>query len=358
MARFGPQERREFLQLKDLCYQGLDTHTLLATIGLRLAEALRADGTCMVQLDPATALPMYVISQGWPDRAFRPMIDHALLRTPTADPGRLVERGQRAVVTESLVANDQSFDRDPYFVHHILWGGFRHEIQTMCASGSRARALLTVTRRARSGVFDPKHLRLLDALAPHVAAAVRASAVRERLAGLNEGETGMIVLNENATVEMANVAGQRWLARDNVQGLPGYVWAVQVLASTLRYAGSADGADHVPEFELADPATGVLHLLHAERLQPEEAHRVLILIEPIRRVERTQTLEQMGLTHREAEIILGLLRGRATIALASDYGISHHTLIAHQRNAFAKLSVSSRRALMAHLFAGLQTNRP
>ena len=182
MGRFGPRERTEFLALKTICYDGLESSDLLARLGARLADCLEADGTCMVQLDPATTLLVYVVSQGWADDAHQPLIEHALLRTPTADPGRLVEQKLRTVVTEALVPTDQPYNRDPYFVHHILWGGYRHELQTMCASRQRGQALLTLTRRAATGSFEPRQIRLLDALAPHVAAGMHAATVRKALA--------------------------------------------------------------------------------------------------------------------------------------------------------------------------------
>lgn len=54
MGRFSPRERATFLAIKAACYRGLGPAELLAFLGERLTESLRADATCMVQLDPTT----------------------------------------------------------------------------------------------------------------------------------------------------------------------------------------------------------------------------------------------------------------------------------------------------------------
>ena len=102
-----------------------------------------------------------------------------------------------------------------------------------------------------------------------------------------------------------------------------------------------------------DPSTGALHRLHAERtVDANGAERTLILIEPVRRPDRPQTLQRFGLTQREAEVALGLLRGASVGTLARELGVSSHTIVHHRRSVFDKLSVSSRRELLARLYAG------
>lgn len=353
MGRFGPHERTEFLALKAACYRGLGSAELLATIGVRLGDYLRADATCMVQLDPSTALPIYAVGQGWSDESHQLLIDRALLRTPAADPGRLVEQRRRTVVTEALVPSDCRYDRDPYFAYHILWGGYRHELQTACATAGQGRALLTVARRSTTGAFEPRHLRLLDAVAPHVAAGMHAATVREALAASPASGTGLVILDECGKVALANAAGERWLARVAVLGRSGHAWAIHVLARVLARSLTPEGAGEVPVLELGDPATGALHRLRAERaLDRDGAPRTVVLIEPVRRVERPETLQRLGLTPREAAVALGLVRGATVATLASEAGVSPHTVLHQQRRVFAKLDVSSRRGLITRLYAG------
>jgi DNA-binding NarL/FixJ family response regulator len=60
-------------------------------------------------------------------------------------------------------------------------------------------------------------------------------------------------------------------------------------------------------------------------------------------------LAQLGLTPREAEIALAVLRGQTTVAIAADLVVSPHTVHAHLRSIFDKLGVSSRQQLAMRL---------
>lgn len=350
MARFGPRERGEFLAIKAACYRGLGSAELLAAVGVRLGAILRADATCMVQLDPATALPIYFVSSGWPGEAPRLLAELALLASPTADPGRLLQRRQRTVVVDSLVAANRPYQQDPYFAYHLLPFGYRHELQTLCAAGQRGQALLTVTRRQASGAFETAHIRLLDAIAPHVGAGLRAATARETLTATPAAAAGIILLNDANDIELANAAGERWLTTSDPPGRPGRVWALQVLAGMVTRSLTVDEASGLPEIELADPVSGILHRLRAERVHHENGSpRTLITLEPVYAVDRPQTLLRLGLSQREADVALGILRGGSVDTVAREIGASPHTVTQHVRNTFAKLGVSSRRELMLRL---------
>lgn len=352
MGRLGAHERAIYLAIKAACYRGLGSAELLAVVGERLGEAARADATCMLQLDPATALPVYAVSQGWNDDDHRVLVEHALLTSAAADPGRLIAQGRRSVVVDELVRGDRPYDHDPYFAYHLLPGGFRHELQAVCVAAKRGQALLTVTRRAATGAFEPRHLRLLDALAPHVAAGLRAATIRETLAARG-ADTGFIVLDALGNISLANAVGERWLSVPDAPGRPGRVWALHVLAGLLARGLTAEDAVRVPEFDLADPATGALHRLRAERAVGANGDPcTIILLEPVSRADRPETLLRFGLTPREAEVTLGILRGASPETLAQELGISPHTIIQHRRNVFIKLGVSSRRELMTRLTQG------
>jgi DNA-binding CsgD family transcriptional regulator len=353
MSRFNSADRSAFLTLKGICYRGLDRTSLLAQLNDRIGAHLRADATCMVQLDPATGLPTFAVGQGWPEDAHEILIRHALLASPTADPGYLVRRRLRSVVTETLVPEGVPYHRDPYFEYHILWGGYRHEVQTACAAGGRAQALLTVSRRGGAGSFEPRHLRLLDALAPHVAAGMQAAVAREALAAAPSSDIGVIALDERDIVVLANPAAEPWLTERAVGPYAGRPWGVQLLARLLRYSLSGEGAEDVPTLDLPHPVTGALHSLRAERAKASDGRgQTLVLIEPSRPPTRSESLYRLGLSPREAEVAVGILRGASTAELARGMGISPHTVLAYRRNLFSKLDVSSRRELMARLYRG------
>lgn len=350
MARLGPRERTEFLAIKAACYRGLGSAELLAAVGARLGASARADATCMVQLDPETALPIYFVSRGWSAEDPRILAECALLASATADPGRLIQQRRRTVVVETLVPADDHYRQDPYFAYHLLPAGYRYELQTACAIGQRGQALLTVTRREATGAFEAAHIRLLDAIAPHVAAGLRAATIRETLTASPAAAAGFILLNDANEVELANATGECWLTTPDPPGRPGRLWALHVLTGMLRRSLTLDGAGEVPQIELADPVGGILHRLRAERVQHTNGSPcTLITLEPVHAVDRPETLRRLGLTQREAEVAVGILRGESVAGMARQLGVSPHTVTQHVRNTFLKLDVSSRRELMLRL---------
>jgi DNA-binding CsgD family transcriptional regulator len=122
------------------------------------------------------------------------------------------------------------------------------------------------------------------------------------------------------------------------------------LAGLLARALTEEDASQVPELDLADPATGALHRLRAERAIAASGDPcTIILLEPSNRADGPEALLRLGLTPREAEIMLGILRGASPQMLARELGVSPHTIIQHRRNVFTKLGVSSRRELMVRL---------
>lgn len=353
MGRFGPREQVEFQALKALCYQGLESAALLTAVGERLAAATRADANCMLELDPDTSLPIYAVSQGWDDDDHIPLIEHALLVSRAADPGLMIAKGPRTAIVDELLPDDEPYYRDPYFAYHLCLRGYRYEVQTVCALRGRGHALLTVSRRESVGTFEPRHLRLIDALAPHVAAGLRAANVRASLAAPVATETGFIILDTAGEIVLASTVGERWLAKADAPGHPGRLWALHVLKGLLERSLTIEGAEIVPEIELADPQTGSLHRLRAEAATTANGDpSTLILIEPVQRLERVESLLRLGLTPREAEVTLGILRGSDIATLAREANVSPHTIVQHLRNVFTKLDVSSRRDLMLRLYRG------
>lgn len=72
------------------------------------------------------------------------------------------------------------------------------------------------------------------------------------------------------------------------------------------------------------------------RLQPEPAH-------PTKDVLLTrESFERLGLTNREAEILLGIARGQTNHQIAASLYVSHLTVKTHLQRVYRKLGVASR----------------
>ncbi|MFO0686446.1 MAG: LuxR C-terminal-related transcriptional regulator [Sandaracinus sp.] len=314
-----------------------------------LARYLRADAYCAMEIDPATTLPIHDVNHGWPREYLAPLVEEALFKSTTADTGLLTRHARRAIILDELV-KDARPERDPYFQFHVLPFGYRHEIQFMCLSGGLPRALFTFDRRAEKGTFEARHLRLLEAVAPHVGAAMHAACVRAALAERPATDTGVIVLGPDGGVEVANAAARRLLdgARDAPPPL-----ALRVFLGLLRRALRERTSPLVRTLDLSDPATHRSYRVVAEPLTSEDGRpRMMALLEPSRPIDSHLGLQRLGLTEREAAVVIEVLRDESPLSVADVLGCAPATVQRHLKNVFAKLGVGSRRELALRLMAG------
>ncbi len=349
MPRFTHAERSTFLAVKALCYRGLDSVTLRAAVAERLSRHLGTDEFAFLALDPTSGVPVHVI-ETWPVEACFAILEHAMLRSPAADFGRSAQYPRRAHVIEQLIGVERLAD-DPYLTKVLRPFGVTHEVQVNFAAGGRAWGQLNFNRRTEREPFEGRDLALLEMLVPHITAALRTARARALLAAGTDPEIGTVLLDAAGRIEVANRAAERWLFRPTGTGREGSWVAVQAVASLLRDSLADDGEAGVPVLTLAGVEPGGAYELRAEQVRGADGDpRTLILIEPRRAANRTDALQDLGLTPREAEVAMAVLRGQSTAAIATELGLSPYTVQDHVRHVCEKLGVRSRRELAALLF--------
>lgn len=350
MARFTTAEGVEFRAIRAACYDGLSSERLFACVNSRLRSMIGLDAYCSNQIDPETFLLTRAVAEGWPYEAKRLLIERVFLQSRVADPSRLFGSGRRSLDVEDWLSDLDAPLDDPYFQYHLLPFGYRHETILLCSFKGRPQALMTLTRKESSGRFEERHMALLNALAPHIAAGLARADVRETLDSPAGSDVGVIVLDESGKVEIANAVADEWLAQDTRKHWP---LALPLLVSLASRA--VDGSE--PPFagaavETTHPRTGALYRLHWERqTDASERPRTLILMEPLRPAESPAALERMGLTPRESKVALALLRGLSVSEIAAELNRSPHTVTQHMKSIFDKLGVSSRHELAARLMS-------
>ena len=357
MARFNATEGIAFRSIRAACYQELDVAQLLMAVGQKLQRLTGSDSFCSCQIDPAITLITYAVSEGWPDEVHPMLIEHVIFRSKAADAPLMLKEGLRTVNVEDLLSDLDKPLEDPYFQYHLLPFGYRHEVELFCTAKGSAYAVLTLSRKDSSGRFDERLMPLLDALAPHVAEGIARATVREALASPHGTDIGMMILDENGKVEMANGAAETWLSFDSRKhwplGLPLFA------AMVARRTPGTERLIDEPFIDLPHPETGALYRLHWEQSQgPDERPRSIILMEPIRHGDSSKALTRLGLTPREADVALALVRGLAVKEIAAELLLSPHTVTDYMKNIFYKLDVSSRSELAALLMgsANLRTS--
>ena len=164
-----------------------------------------------------------------------------------------------------------------------------------------------------------------------------------------------MVLGTDGRVELANSVAQRLFQQPTSGTRHSFLTAVHIVAGQLQRTLADPDVAHIPVLALMDEAHGEVYRLRAEQVVGADGRpRGLVLIEPAAVVDFTNTVDalvQLGLTAREAEVTVAVLRGETTVAIAADLVVSPHTVHAHLRNVFEKLGVSSRQQLATRLLS-------
>ncbi len=156
---------------------------------------------------------------------------------------------------------------------------------------------------------------------------------------------GLVVLDERLAVDSASPAAVRWLA-----ALGGTVELPP--PTVLAVAGRALGGTTGPVESRVRTLDGGWAVLRGARLDRRDGGRqASVIVEPAQPAHLVPLLlRAYGLTPREREVTLGVLRGRSTQQLADDLGMAPGTVQAHLRSIFDKTGVRSRRELVGRVF--------
>ncbi len=354
MRRLGPAFRAELAAIKRLCYAGLDSETLRRRVADRLICALDLDAFCFPAADPATALPVHVLHEGRPPEAFEEFLRRVYLRSMISDMGRCAALPRRVLRVEEMLQASRA-DRDPYVEVMMRPYGLRHEVHLSLALRGTPWGHLCLSRRARD--YGREEVTWLECLVSHLRAGLRAAWLRAALTARPGAGIGVVLLDGEGRIELANAVAERFLACPGTRGraapLAGLRWVARLLGRALD--GDDDAVLAVPFVVLSCGGGAAAWRLSAERVAGDDgAPRTLILLEPARPTETPGTLRALGLTAREAEVACAVIRGTTAGDAAAQLGISPHTVLHHLRRVYEKLGVSSRAGLALRL-AGVET---
>jgi DNA-binding NarL/FixJ family response regulator len=153
-----------------------------------------------------------------------------------------------------------------------------------------------------------------------------------------------------------DTAGRFLLATDTLGAL---VWATPQAATLLAGAGGDDeiACPWVPDWlaEPAEPVPGqiaaavgearVLQFVYVGRMAPDEV--LFRIMETRSSTEEARLRDRLGLTVREAEVLLWIGHGKGTRDIAEILGMSPRTVQKHLEQIYSKLGVENRAAAAA-----------
>jgi DNA-binding CsgD family transcriptional regulator len=333
--------RRTVADVERFCATADAQTDLLAGVAARVEPVVPYDTGVWFATDPATLLFTEACVEGFDASSCVPWFHHELA-VDDVNLFRSLAGSRRAAVLSRTVADSAESPRWRELMRPL---GLDAELRVTADDASGTWGAIELHREAGALDFDPFEARLLSALGPVVAAALRRLAVeRAALPGADIDGPGLLLVAPDGTVSGGTPAGEAWLSL-LVSTVPGS--SPSALLSVVALAQAPHDRPRRLQLQAAD---GRWVTLHSAPLSNGDGSA--IIIEPSGPSGVAEMLARAhGLTPRERDIALGLTRGESTQALAARLSLSTHTVRDYLKAVFRKVGVTNRTELVAHLFS-------
>jgi DNA-binding CsgD family transcriptional regulator len=333
-----------------LAQTGLTIHEYARAAVRVLRRAVAFDAVAAVWFDPTAEL----VVDRWVDDG---LIDDAGLNLAeierdVADIDKfmvLAASGRRAARLSE--ATDGELDGDRGHREPPRPRGVGDELRVVDRGDSGLRAGFVLYRRQGAPHFTARDVNVLASLAGECAEAQRVRLEQDLSADGGDSDRGLLVLDDDDGIEMADGAAAAWLDELRATGrrLPLVVTAVAERAREIE-SGRTDAAATVTV--RARARSGRWVLVRGSALgNGGSTRRIAVTLEPARAPELIEVIaDAYGLTARERRVTQLVGRGLPTAAIAAQLYLSTYTVQDHLKAIFEKLDVSSRGELVAQLF--------
>lgn len=352
MGRVSMAARREGDLLRR-CYAGLDGPAFKAEVVRSIHALLPVDAVFFATADPATLLFTGAVAEDPLAAATAQFFDNEFGHDDV-NKFQSLATGAGHVATLDATTRGQRA-RSARYREIMSPLGLGDELRAALVTPAGCWGYLCLHRADSPHGFTPTEMRLISRLAPHLANGCRHSLTLPYRDEIAATAPGVIVLHPDLTVAAITGEAERWLAhiadhQPNRGRLPVAVYAVAARLQSID-SGAAQ-PDAVPTVRVPSTTGGWL-LVHASRLNSTAGGDIAVIIEPAHpRDVAPLLLSSQGLTPRELEVAMLVLRGTSTRAIGSELHLSSYTVKDHLKSIFDKTGVRSRRDLVAHILAG------
>lgn len=336
-----------------LCRTDLGARPLLRAFADQLLEAVPHDGLLLLRTDPTTVLPTDGVVQAIPPAMCKPFWDNELLDEDYNKFIDLARRDPPVATLQEATGGDLTRSRRYVTMYREL--GISDELRASFTARDGSCWGIVQLVRAGGGTFSRPEVDRMAAVAPLVAAALRARFALAAPAASPQRGPALVILDEAGEIQSITADARRQLAeltRGSATGMEPVPEPVYVVAARARAARA--GRDTEPAYaQVRTVSQGWLHV-HATCLDGPDApgNSVAVVITPAQPPDLMPLLA-LGyrLTHREQDVLQFLARGMSTAEMTQQLGISPHTVRDHIKSLFGKVGVSSRAELVARIFA-------
>lgn len=340
-------------ELAGLATRDLVTAELLCAVDELVDQVVPADASCWSTFDPATTMLTSAVGRNLDERGddvVRFLELEYVVQAPGSYRGLMTSRDPIAV---HVAGGARSQAGGGALVgEHLAAMGLGQELRIVLRHQDTGWGGAGLMRRTGAAPFDDDEQRFLRHVAPSITAAIRASLVRAVLTPLpidarHQGPAVVVV--EGAEMVEATPAAQRWLsllgAGDRQHGpVPAVLAAVAIAAANGRaVAQRARTGDGTWVVVRSAPLGGRRGIVTIDEAGPPDVVALLS--------------GALGLSARETDVVVEVLRGAATKEIAAALHMSTYTVQDHLKRIFEKAGVNSRRELVADVFFGVYAPR-
>jgi len=353
---------RGFAEAKRLCYAGLDAPTLLHEVAGRLRRVVPFEAYCATSNDPMSGLLTHVVHDGvMGEKEQRTYLENVFFEEDLDEQRRMVRnRFPVALLSEVTEGKIERALRCREITSPL---GLEYELLGVCSLGREQWGGINLIRERGDPDFDAREVALLHRIIPHLGTGLKAAVLCKQASAEPEGESvpGILVLDDRGRVVQHTQAAERWL-RDlgdlgagwqEGEGLPAPVWmVVGALRKALKPETNRD-LGGVPSCVRVQTRSGRWLTFHGARTEPRDGRgsETMVIVEPSRPQELAWLrVAAYGLSERERAVVELVVQGASTTEISQALYISKHTVQEHLSNAFDKVGVRGRRALVKRLF--------
>jgi DNA-binding CsgD family transcriptional regulator len=350
MERMGQRDLEALLAFVREIYADLDLGSFASKVVSLLPKAIPSEWTSYNEVNPRSQTNTYVmepVPSNFPEGEevfVRHMPEHPIIRyhQETHD-------GRALKISDLLTQRE--FHRLGLYNEFFRRLEVEHQMAIVLPAPAPLVIGIAVNRSGKD--FSEKERLLLDQLRPHLIQAYRNAESVARLQqdaaylskALEELDRGVIVLTNKTRVQLCTGKAREWLS-EYFEPSPGRDELPESLQRWVEHQRLllSDNGDVPPPCEpliVGRPGRRIMLRLVAD----DSEGRHLLLLE--RQVPfSTKSLESLGLTHREAEILLWVTRGKTNKEIASALYISSRTVKKHLEHIYEKIGVESRAKAM------------
>jgi len=356
MATAQPVHDRLRDTVSRLVHRGLGVEDYWRAVSDALDGVVPSEGSCLMTMDPATMLPTAeFVQNGMPADAISRLVEIEFREPDYTKWVDMARAGRTAASLSDVTAGELDLSRRHREVRRP-WG-YSDELRVVLSSGTATWGALTVFREKDRPYFSPSEVRLVTSLTGLISDGLRRSLLLDD-ACADRHDTGMLVLDPDDGVDLANQAVENWVDELGIGTRAGTALPL-VIRAVARQARAIGGREERQGGEAGTrPArarvrtkAGRWVIVRASLLGEGMTAPVAVLIEAARPAEMAPLLADVyGLTPQERRVTECVARGLPTRQIAGQLRMSTYTVQDHLKSIFAKTGTGSRGDLIARLF--------